>query len=346
LDPLTHGLTSLALARAVQKRLPRYGTAMLVSSGVAADLDYASYFGGPAVFLHFHRTLLHSLLGSALVACVIAAAFFALGKVQSEKRRSGDASLTRHVLTAGLALLICVIGAASHILLDLVSGIGVQLFWPFRAGWQGWNLLTGLDPWIFVLLVIALVLPELFRLVSEEIGERKKSFRGRGTAIVALTILVLYVGVRADLHGKAINLLTSREYHARPPLAAAAFPLRSTPFGWRGVVSTDTTLEELQVSLLPGAAFDPDRSFTRYKPEPSPTLDAGQRTEASKLFLAYAKIPFAGVNRIEEGYQFELRDLRFAPDDTSPENIIVCVDFKGSLQIRSEELRYASSKVP
>jgi inner membrane protein len=346
LDPLTHGLTSFVLARAVQKWLPRYGTAMLVSSGVAADLDYASYFAGPASFICFHRALLHSVLGSALVACLIAAAFFALDKAQTEKRESENTDSTRHELTAGLALLICVIGAASHILLDLLSGIGVQLFWPFRAGWQGWDVVTDLDPWIFVLLVIALMLPELFRLVGEEIGERKKSFRGRGAAIIALAILVLYVGARAGLHGKAINLLTSREYHARPPLVAAAFPLRSTPFGWRGVVSTDITVEELQVSLFPGAAFDPDRSFTRYKPDPSAALDAGQRTEAAKLFLAYAKIPFAGVNRIEDGYRFELRDLRFAPEDTSPDNIIVRVDFNSSLQIRVEELRYASSKAP
>ena len=346
MDPITHGLASLALARAGQKRLPPYGTAMFVISGTAADLDYVSYFGGAAAFLRFHRTLLHSILGSALVACVIAAAFFALNKAQSEKRESENPNSMRREFTFVLALFVCVIGAASHILLDLVSGIGVQLFWPFRAGWQGWDLLTNLDPWILGLLLLALLLPELFRLVSDEIGEKKGSSRGRGAAIVALAILVLYIGARADLHSKAINLLTSREYHGRPPLAAAAFPLPTTPFGWRGVVSTDATVEELQVSLFPGAEFDPDRSFTRYKPDPSAALDAGQRTQAAKTFLAYAAIPFASVNRIEDGYRFELRDLRFAPNDASPENIIARVDFNSSLQIQLEELHYAFSKAP
>jgi inner membrane protein len=319
---------------------------MLVISGVAADLDYASYFGGPAVFLRFHRTLLHSLPGSALIACVIAATFFALNKAHSEKRESGNPSSMRGEFTFGLTLTVCAIGAASHILLDLVSGIGVQLFWPFRAGWQGLELLTNLDPWILILLAAALLLPELFRLISEEIGEQKRSSRGRGAAIVALALLVLYVGARAGLHSKAISLLGSREYRGKPPLAAGAFPLPSTPFGWRGVVSTDTTVEELQVSLIPGAEFDPDRSFTRYKPDPSAALDAGQRTQAAKTLLAYASIPFAGVNRIEDGYRFELRDLRFAPNDASPENIVVRVDFTGNLQVRLEELRYASSKAP
>jgi inner membrane protein len=319
---------------------------MFVISGTAADLDYVSYFGGAAAFLRFHRTLLHSILGSALVACVTAVAFFALSKAHSRKRESENPNLMRRELTFGLALFVCVIGAASHILLDLVSGIGVQLFWPFRAGWQGWDLLTNLDPWILGLLLLALLLPELFRLVSDEIGEKKGSSRGRGAAIVALAILVLYIGARADLHSKAINLLTSREYHGRPPLAAAAFPLPTTPFGWRGVVSTDATVEELQVSLFPGAEFDPDRSFTRYKPDPSAALDAGQRTQAAKTFLAYAAIPFASVNRIEDGYRFELRDLRFAPNDASPESIIARVDFNSSLQIQLEELHYAFSKAP
>jgi inner membrane protein len=319
---------------------------MLVLSGVAADLDYASYFGGPAVFVRLHRTLLHSLLGAALIACVVAVTFFAIDKIRGHKLRAGSPNSMQREFTAGLALIVCVLGAASHILLDLVSGIGVQLFWPFRAGWRGWDLLTNLDPWILALLVAALVLPELFRLVSEEIGERKSSSRGHGAAIVALAILVLYVGARAGLHGKAISLLGSREYHGRPPVAAGAFPLASTPFSWRGVVSTDATVEELPVSLLPGAEFDPDRSFTRYKPEASAVLDAGQRTQVAKTFLAYARIPFASVERIEDGYRFELRDLRFAANDASAENILVRVDFNGNLQIQREELRYASSNAP
>ena len=319
---------------------------MLVISGVAADLDYASYFGGPSVFLRFHQTLLHSVLGSAMIACVVAAAFFIVDKIRTWKLRTRNPNSPRPDLTFGLALIICAIGAAGHILLDLVSGIGVQLFFPFRAGWQGWNLLTNLDPWVLALFAAALLLPELFRLVSEEIGDRKKIPRGRRAAFAALAILVVYIGARANLHSKAISLLDSREYHGSPPVSAGAFPLASTPFSWRGVVSTDTTVDELQILLLPGSEFDPDRSLTQYKPEPSAVLDAGQRTQSAKTFLAYARIPFASVERLEDGYRFDLRDLRFPRSDSSPENIIVRVDFNGSLQIRLAELRYASSIAP
>ena len=80
MEPFTHAFTSLALARAGGRRLPRFGTAMLIASGLAADLDYASYLSGPGAFLRYHRTVLHSLAGSALMAGAIAGACCALDK--------------------------------------------------------------------------------------------------------------------------------------------------------------------------------------------------------------------------------------------------------------------------
>jgi hypothetical protein len=317
---------------------------MLVASGVAADLDYASYLGGPGMFLRFHRTLLHSLPGSALLACAIAAAFCSLDRKRSRKSSTeytDDPSAPR--LRFAPALSVCVVGAGAHLLLDVGGGIGIQLLWPFRAGWRSWDLLTNLDPWILILLLAGLLLPELLRLVSEEIGDRKKGARGRLGAIIALLFLFAYVGARASLHNRALDLLLSREYHGRTPLAAGAFPAASTPFSWRGVVGTEDTVEELEVSLLPGAEFDPDRSRTLYKPQPSPALDAGQRTAAATRFLAYARFPFASVAQSDEGYRFELRDLRFPSGGSSPDNIIFLVDLSGSLRITSQEFRYASS---
>jgi inner membrane protein len=315
---------------------------MLVTTGVAADLDLLSYFGGPTLFLRFHHTLLHSLVGSFSIAFVTAAIFLAIDTIRS-KGQSGSRPPVRPRFGAGLVALVCVIGAGSHVLLDLVSGIGIQLLWPFQAGWKGWELLTNIDPWILTLLTAALLLPELLKLISDEIGEQKKSSRGRVPAIVALVILVLYIGTRVMFHAQAVNLLVSREYHGRPPIAVAAFPFAATPFTWRGVVTTDATVEELPVSLIGGSEFDPDRTLTRYKAEPSAALDAGLRTSVAKTFLAYAKIPFASIIRMENGYRFELRDMRFPLGDSNPENILARADFNSSLQPLREELRYASS---
>ena len=242
--------------------------------------------------------------------------------------------------------MVCAVGVCGHLFLDLASGIGIQTLWPFRVGWQAWDLLANFDPWILIVLIAGLLLPELFRLVSEEIGDRKKRARGKRGAILALAVLVVYVGLRASLHSRAMNLLLSREYHDRAPLMAAAFPMPFTPFNWRGVVGTEDTMEEIEISLLPGSEFDPDRSRTLFKPEPSAALDAGERSSTSKTFLLYARFPFASVHRFQDGYQFELRDLRFPVGDSSLENIFVRVDLNGKLQIQQEEFRYVFSNNP
>jgi hypothetical protein len=49
---------------------------------------------------------------------------------------------------------------------------------------------------------------------------------------------------------------------------------------------------------------------------------------------------------LEAGYRFEVRDLRFAPDDMEPANVFVRVDFDSGVQIRREEFRFASSPNP
>jgi len=343
-EPFTHALTSLALARAGQRRLPRFGTAMLVVSGVAPDLDYASYLGGAHAFMRFHRTALHSVAGSALMACAIAGAFCVLDERLPQNKTPRAKAFAP--LAFGSALAVCAIGAASHILLDLASGVGVQLLWPFRTHWSAGNLTDDFDLWILLVLVAGLLLPLLFHLISEEVGERKKAPAGGRSAIVTLFLVIAYLGARADLHSQAIDLLLSREYHGRIPLAAGAFPEASAPFHWRGLVVTDDTIEVVDVPLGSPDEFSPDRSLTHYKPEDSPVLDIAEKTAAAARFLKYAQFPLAGVQRLEAGYRVEVHDARFESGDTEPANIFVRVDLDSELQVRREAYLFASSPNP
>lgn len=344
MEPFTHAFTSLALGKSGERWLPRFGIAMLVVAGIAPDVDYASYFGGPGVFFRLHRTLLHSLLGGALLACVLAAGFYVLDKKWPRSHVAQDKSYPP--LAFGAALAVCAAGIAGHILLDVASGEGVQLLWPFRSGWYRWNLDGNLDPWLLLILIAGLLLPLLFRLVNEEVGDRRKGKGGTRAAVITLLLVVGYFGWRAHLHGEAVDLLLSNEYHRHVALSAAAFPDASTPFDWRGVVVTDNTVEEMDVPLGPHADFDPARSRTRFKPDDSKVLEAGRRTADAQKFLASATVPFASVTQLEDGYRFEIHDLRFASDDYDPANIFVRVDFDSHLRVRSQEFLFASSPNP
>ncbi len=344
MEPFTHAFTSLALGKSAERRLPRFGIAMLVAAGVAPDLDYVSYLGGPGAFFRLHRTLLHSLFGGALLACAIACAFYVLDKKWPSSQVAQDKKFPP--LTFWPALACSAAGISGHILLDIVSGVGVQLLWPFRSGWYRWNLDGNLDPWLLLILIAGLLLPLLFRLVNEEVGDRRKGRGASRAAVVTLLLLVAYFGWRWHLHDQAVELLLSHEYHNRVPLSAEAFPDASSPFDWRGVAVTDNTVEELEVSLAPNADFDPDRSRTHFKPEDTAVVEVGRKTADARKFLVYASMPVASVTQLEDGYRFEIHDMRFAPDDFDPANIFVRVDFDSNLRVRSQGFLFASSPNP
>lgn len=339
MEVLTHALIALILARAGQKLLPRYGAAMLVVSGVAADLDFLSYLGGPPAYLRFHRGVLHSVFGSIVLVCALALVFWVFARRASAT--NPDSKLPRLSFLA--AVVVCAVGVLVHVVFDVASGIGVQFLWPFREKWTGWDLVSTLDPWVLVVLVLGLTSPEVLRLVSEEIGERRRGPRGRLGAIVTLLSLLIYFGARAGLHSRAVDELNAREYHGAPAVSAGAFPSSISPLAWRGVVSTDNAIEVIEISLAPGAGFDPERAVRYYKPEDSATLEAGQNTAAAKTFLRYARFPLAALGRGDEGYRFTLRDMRFAAGDSGADNILVRVELGTDLRVMSEEFRYASS---
>lgn len=314
---------------------------MLVVAGVAADLDYASYFGGASAFMRFHRTTLHSLAGSALMACVIAAAFCVLDRKWPQKRPGINSAYVP--LDFAPALAVCLVGAAGHVLLDLASGVGVQLLWPFRARWTAWGLATNFDPWILGFLVAGLLLPILFKLVNEEVTSGQKKRTGQGSAVFTLLLIAGYLGARAHWRSEALDLLLSREYHGRVALSADAFPVPSSPLTWRGVVGTDNTLEEVEVPLNRPGEFDPNNSSTLYKPEDSPALEAAEKSAAASQFLVYARVPIATVRRVEADYRVEVHDARFPQDDDDSANVFLRIDLDSNSQIRREEFLFASS---
>lgn len=316
---------------------------MMIVAGVAPDLDYASYFGGAGAFLRYHRSLLHSIPAAALLSCAVAGTFLLLA---NKKKDAKDRPAAAIPLTFATAFTACAVAAAGHILLDLASGEGMQLLWPFRVHWTAGGLVANVDLWVLVLLLAGLLIPQLFRLIGDEIGARKKGARGAGAAIFTVLLLAVYFGSRADLHSRATGLLLSSEYHGREPLAAGAFPSSVNPLDWRGVVATDNTIEEVDVPLSPGANFQPDASLTHYKPQESPALDAAGKTSAAQAFLKYAEFPLASISRHEDGYRFDLRDARFRDSDASPANIVVRVDLNGNYQVTRQQFRYASSSNP
>jgi len=112
-------------------------------AGLAPDLDiFIQSSADPLLFLEFHRQFTHSLVFIPIGALIVAAALY---------------RLTKHSLSWQEAYLACLIGYATHGLLDACTSYGTQLFWPISNYRVAWNNVSIVDP-LFTLPTLVIVI--------------------------------------------------------------------------------------------------------------------------------------------------------------------------------------------
>lgn len=333
MDPLTHALTSYALVRAALPKPARSTTLLVVAAGVAPDVDTLSELVGNSAALRFSGVVTHSIFGACVVALLSALCFHAW-----QRRRAP----TDHSFASTLGLVM--LSVALHVLLDLTTCRGVALLWPLRSERTAWNFTLMLDPILLSVLLLTLLLPGLFRMISEEIGARTEGRAGRRWAMAALAFVALFSGARAFLHQRAETLVGASRYHDRAVLHSRGFADSANPFQWLGVAETEASIEEVEVPVGTGAQFNPDRSRTYYKPEASPTLEIARKAPGAAEFLALAKFPSASVERTADGFRVEFRDIGFSALRNLRGYYFVEVDLDTQSRVVRDELGYARER--
>lgn len=302
MEPVTHLLTGLIVARAGANRLAPTASTAVVVGALLPDVDSVYTYGGIATFLQFHLGWTHSLAGLLALGAVIA---FALGKLASHRREEPR--------QAGLWVKLALaawLGLASHLLLDWVTASGARWLWPLAATEHGLDWFAPVDPGVLAALLLGLAVPALFRLIAEEIGERAGPEGARHGARAALVLFLLLCALRGSLHRQAVAVLDAQTYRGRTPVRVGALPASVNPFRWFGVVETDSTYELVEVTLA-GPSRGTSGEFTQYKPAPSPALEAAARSRVGRVFLASARFPLARIESLPDGQRVVLRDLRF-----------------------------------
>ena len=110
---------------------------------MAPDLDiFIQSSTDPLLFLEFHRHFTHALVFIPFGAAIVAGALYWLAKSK---------------LTFRETYLVCLMGYATHGLLDACTSYGTQLFWPFSDTRIAWNNVSVIDP-AFTLPLLTLVI--------------------------------------------------------------------------------------------------------------------------------------------------------------------------------------------
>ncbi len=328
MDIATHALASYVLARGFFPRRRWPVLAGVVCAGTIADVDLISAPFGPEAYFADRRTFTHSLLG-ALVIVLLSAL---LARYLSRKQPEAIASLV-----APLAL-----AAALHIVLDLFQSEGVALLWPFRPTRYAMDWLPPIDPWILAIFIGGIMLPEILRLVTSEIGAKSKSPRGRNGAIVALLVVAGYVGARGLLHSGSIATLEPHSYHGESARVVGAFPDALSLFTWHGVVETTSLLCQAEVPVGPGRTFDPESAECLYKPEQSPELTAAESTPAAREFIRAVPFPRAVVSKTQSGYEVVIRSMRDLVEDETRHRVAALVQVDSNFHVSSQTLVWST----
>jgi inner membrane protein len=299
-DNLTHTLVGLALAESGLKRPSRFGTGVLVLGANLPDLDGLTYFLGSGTFaLTVRRGWTHGVLAMALLPPLLAAA--TLGWSRLAARRDGAPALP---VRAGWLLALSCIGIWSHPLLDLLNTYGVRLLMPFSGRWFYGDALFILDPWMWVMLSLGIVLS---RRAARRAASPDATRRAGRPARVALAAAVVYAV------GMAAASRAGRAYVERQSTAAAlrtmVSPVPGTPFRRDVIRDLGGAYEFGVLTLAPW-------SYSRISVEPtggdSPAARAAAATPVGIRFLRWARFPRFVTQHQGDSVRVIISDARYA----------------------------------
>jgi inner membrane protein len=310
-------LTGACVSRAGLNRKTALATLTLVLAFEAPDIDSVFYFRDSIAGLQHHRGITHSLIGAPFMAAGVVAIVYGFHRWRSSRKKvitegTADGKFPKLQPNWKILYAYALLGSLVHLFQDFTNNYGVRPFAPFNEKWYSWDIVFIVDPIMLLAMLLALVLPGLMALITEEIGSRKPQFRGRGAAILALICVAAVILVRHVEHRRAVNALNARTYRNEDPLRVSAFPQSINPFSWNGVVETQDFLEMAPVDSGSGDVDPQNIAIVRFKPEETPVTLAAKKSRLGRVYLDWASYPLVTVEKLEgERHQVQFEDLRF-----------------------------------
>lgn len=212
----------------------------MIAGGIAAafpDVDFllAGLGDGVHFLADWHRGITHSLVMLPIWAIILGI----LMRYWMFRREHGV-----------LLCLLAAVALMSHILADLLTVYGTQLFAPI-SDWRGHMGTTFvIDPWLSGLLVLGCV----------------ASLRAKWPAIVCIGVLFVYIGYQFGLLNKAEGVASAYAEKLSVPVSGqVALPQPFSPFNWKLIVETADFYAVAHVNLMDDTSA-----------EQKPTLGWGQ----------------------------------------------------------------------
>jgi inner membrane protein len=336
MDNLTHSLVGLVASKAGLERLSPATSAVCIIASNAPDSDILTlFFGDRWTYLHHHRGITHSLVGTFVLALLIPFLFF-LGDRLLARVRQNEPRLK----LAGLTIASLVV-SATHPLMDWTNNYGIRPWLPWSGNWSYGDLIFIVDPFIWILLgsvaflltsrtvqqkvvwlTLGTVVTSIVLFASSRPGMplgavriiwlvaiaslvviwRLNPYRrwGRSIGITAFFVLIFYWCGLAVLHRVALGqakqqALAIGSGYGETLVDIAAMPTLANPFRWQSVVETERAAYRFDLSLLGGTNPANFSRHERADAATSPLVGNVLGDRRAVIFLEFARFPVARV---------------------------------------------------
>lgn len=256
MDSITQGALGAACAQMLfgkrNKHIPWFGGAL---SGMAADLDiFIRVQGNTLSIEQWHRSFSHSLMfipiGGLLVALFLM--IFPLFRTQWR-----------------LTLAVCLVGYATHAILDAFTTYGTMLFWPWTSERISWDIISIVDPVFTLPLIIGTVGSVVYR---------KQKF-----LMVCFGFSMCFIVFNTIQHQRALDYMhqiVQQEHRNLHSIRVVPKLARSTD--WRAIAKTPHCIyfADISTPLFSSTSSTPIAAVRRYTPSMlTVSLTANQKKE-------------------------------------------------------------------
>lgn len=330
MDTLTHALIGATVARATAPADNNPATLPMPTrlwlGGLAAafpDSDYITVFIDPLSFISdWHRAETHSFIMLPLWALLLGLLSARLLKRQSQWREIS---------------LICALSITSHILSDLITSWGTQIFAPFSNYRAGLGTTFIIDPYLSFIVLTGLVV---------------STFKGSRTiARAAVALLVGYVGMQGVLKWQAYEIARSEvERFAWQQAHIDTMPQPFSPFNWKLIIRGGEQYHLAYLDLLANEEKPLPVSNTRtvsnimnhYRPASqlnwSHYSQYGEGEQRAEGYIAWSRPEMERYRRFAAHPAFKM------VTQTSHDSCVIFIDLRFTMPQRHPVFSYAACK--
>jgi inner membrane protein len=177
---------------------------------------------------------------------------------------------------------------ASHPVLDFLNVYGMRWLMPFSDAWAYGDTLFIVDPWVWLVLAAAVVVPRRC------MGAEGRWVTGEWRARLALGLVAGYIGlmVVGGVIARRVAMAGFAAAGAGPVAGLMAAPVPITPFRREIVAEVGNEYRFGTVSLLPRPRFVVE-PFAVRRLSGEEASDAARGDPEVRAFLVWARFPYA-----------------------------------------------------